>query len=166
MKTKTKDILTLIKEAKLDWVNPDINSTNFPPEEIRGKLEVLHFGTALSTEEAIKEIKSKGYEPANLYELVSYVKDWNEENDVIALGSVFVNPGGDRCSPYLDRGDAERNLRLTWHDNDWDVHCRFLVVRKSGISPSDSSPASLDSLTLDRAIEICKENGLKIIKEL
>jgi len=122
---------TLIKNGKFNYVNTDITAKNFPAPKKLGKVELINFKRNISSEEAIKEMDKKGMRPANLYELLVFAeKEWNGKDWVVALGSVWRGPYGDRYVPYLYWRD-ERFLSLRWYDGDWDDYWRFLAVRKS-----------------------------------
>lgn len=137
MNTKIPKLSTLIESKKFDWVNSNITDTLFPaPKEIKNDFKVFHFNKYVSSEDAVKEMEKEGFRPANIYELLSW-KDWNGEDTVVALGSVG-RVGGDRNVPHLGRDGSRRYLALRWWANDGGAHCRFLGVRKSSLSNSDT----------------------------
>lgn len=157
---KLKTLKEVIKSCKFDWVNPNIE-TNFSSEPIREGTKVFHFNRLISSEDAIKEMKKEGYEPANLSELLQYAQQnrWKDEQ-VVALGSV-AEVYGDRDAACLCVDGRGRSLRLFWWGDDWSAGCRFLAVRSS-VSPT----LELDSLSLVSAIKMVKEAGYKIFKEI
>lgn len=162
MKTKVKTLERLIKARKFDWVNPDITSANFPPQEIRKDFKLFHFDRVMTSKEAIAEMKKEGYEPANIYELLNW-KDWNGKDFVVALGSGWRDPHGRRRVPYLGLWLGERKLNLSWLDDRWFARCRFLAVRAL---PSDSLETSTSTLTLEEAINKVKSAGYEVYKKL
>lgn len=130
------DLPSLITACHLDWFNKDILSYRREDQPLAelGETEVLHFGRAISTAGAEKEIVKRGYRRATVEELLDRgTKDPDEQRryPIIALGSVFVDPrSGYRFSPYLSVLGSLRLLRLDYRDHDWSAYCRFLVVRK------------------------------------
>ena len=151
----------LIKKHKFDWVNSNITSAHFPDSGERGKdYKLFHFDKQISSEDVIKEIEKENYRPCNLYELLEW-KDWNGEDTVVALGSVWRDFGGSRRVACLYSGDSERRLSLGVWDGDWDGYYRFLAVRKSGtptLVPSDNVLERLADL------EIFKSKVEKVLK--
>ena len=66
-------------------------------------------------------------------ELLEYAKiGWNNEN-VVALGSVWQGWGGGREVPVLGLDGDGRSLDLHWFDDDWGGPCRFAGVRNSSL---------------------------------
>src|SRR3989344_871017 len=107
-----------IKAGKYDWVNENITREHFPKTR-EGKKEVavalLHFGKAISSDEAFAEIKKQGCRAAVLEELLALgaaQPELQRQFPIIALGSVWSGPGGLRFVPGLGRDDAKRRLRL------------------------------------------------------
>lgn len=136
---------------RFTYVNSDIKKGLFPlvdvPENIEYK--VFKFGEGIQSEMAIMEMKDKGYEPATFSELLAW-PDWNEEDIIVALGSVG-EVHGDRRVPYLRARGSERRLGLDWWGFSWHSACRFLGVRNWSLKTSDPlNPAldPLDALTL------------------
>lgn len=125
-----------IKLGKYDWMNDNITQKNFPTER-KGKAEVvvelIHFNRYFSSEEALKELDRMGYRPAELMELLAFGEKYSEvqrEFPIVALASVWQNPGGHRSVPCLDGHGSGRGLDLNWLEDDWDGHWRFAAVRK------------------------------------
>lgn len=145
------------------YVNSSIED-NFTLEEPRNsEYKIFKFDKIVTSEEVIEEIKKEGYLPATLSELLTYkgIEDW-----LIALGSVG-KVDGDRYVPYLDGSVSERGLDLRWWGRDWDGNCRFLAVRNLELSPSEPLENELstsETLTLEQAIEVCKQAGLSVTK--
>lgn len=121
----------LIKARKFDWVNPDITDKQFPtPDRPWNDYKLFPpFEESVSSEEAVKRMQAEGYEPANSHELLLW-DGWNEQDTVVALGSV-AEVGGRRGVLYLNRNGSKRDLRLSWWGYDWLARYRFLAVRKS-----------------------------------
>ena len=148
---------SLIKKWKFDYVDSDIEK-HFTLEEVRSKeYKLFHFDRYISSEDAIKEMAKEGFLPANLAELLSW-KEWNEEDCVIALGSVaWVY--GDRRVPYLGRDDSERRLSLSWFDRGWNGNYRFLAVKFG--SKKDKMIES-DYENCKHEVNYCPDCGQKI----
>ncbi|MBI3589295.1 MAG: hypothetical protein HY093_02680 [Candidatus Liptonbacteria bacterium] len=50
-------------------------------------------------------------------------------DDILNIGSRWQNSNGNWNVPYLNRNDAERDLRLRWVDDGWGGFYRFAAVR-------------------------------------
>ncbi len=139
---KQKSLISLISSLKLDWVNSDITEEHFPiqPEDNDSKKEykVFNFGT-VSSEDAIAGMEKEDFRPATLREQLTWAKDnWDRKSWIVALGSRWLDPGGDTHVPVLLRNVAKCRLDLYWFRNDWLGHYSFLGVRKSSVSESKS----------------------------
>jgi len=157
MKTKEQSLKSLIDEWKFDYVNFNI-LTNFSlPERKYTDYKLFHFDREISSEDAIKEIEKEGYLPANIIELLSW-KEWNEKDNVVALGSVAKLRDG-RHVVYLGRRGLGRNLSLDWFGCGWDCDDRFLAVRNLNLKNSDTLNSSL-SLKHFVACPHCREELL------
>ncbi len=125
-----------IKAGKYDWFNNDITSSHFPSEETGIKevpLDLIHFGKDKTTDEVLSELDKTGMRPVTLKELLALSEkhpDLQREFPIIALGSVWQDPGGGRCCADLDGSGSERGLGLCWVGGRWDDGCRFAAVRK------------------------------------
>ncbi|PIR97979.1 MAG: hypothetical protein COT89_01875 [Candidatus Colwellbacteria bacterium CG10_big_fil_rev_8_21_14_0_10_42_22] len=126
----------MVKAGRYDWVNDYITSRNFPTKK-KGKkqvvVELIHLNRSVSTDDALKELDKMGMRPAELHELLALGQMYPElqrEFPVVALGSVWQNPNGNRYVSYLSRDDSERNLYLDWFEVDWYGFFRFAAVRK------------------------------------
>ena len=149
MKTVT-NLSQLIKKNKFDYINSNITDSLFPaPIELRTDYKLFHFDKNLSFDDAVKEMQKEGYEPANIYELLSWNK-WNGKDWIVALGSV-VKVGDGRSVPCLGEGDSGRSLHLPWWGGGWGARYRFLAVRNL----SSDVPLDLESRVqaLEKEIE-------------
>ena len=131
-----KRLSAMIKAGKYDWVNSDITEKNFPPTREEGvqpvTLELIHFDRAISSEDALAELDTMGFRPANLEELLAFGAKYSEEQrkyPIVALGSVWRRLG-DRYVPILWDDSNGRRLRLRWFAGAWYSGYRFLAVRK------------------------------------
>ena len=127
-----------IKAGKYDWSNSDITSGHFPTKHCPGseegvKIELVHFGKNMNTEDVLSELSKKGLRPAELHELLVLGEkhsDLQREFPIVALGSVWQHPYGFRNCADLYRLGSGRYLHLRWIGHRWDDDCRFAAVRK------------------------------------
>lgn len=126
-----------IKAGKYDWSNEDITSSHFPSEEAGTKevsINLIHFGRDReTTDEVISKLDKTGMRPATLKELLAFSEkypDIQREFSIIALGSIWRIPSGDRRCAYLSRGGSKRYLSLSWLGCRWSGDYRFAAVRK------------------------------------
>ncbi len=129
-------LAVMIKAGKYDWVNNDITAEHFPVTgsgKTEVNVELVHLNKSVSSEAVLAHMEANGLRPATLAELLAFGAKYTEiqiEFPVIALGSSWVDSGGDRGVPGLVRRDSERGLDLGWFDGDWGGYGRFLAVRK------------------------------------
>jgi hypothetical protein len=126
----------MIEAGKYDYRNDNITVDNFPitgEGKVTSQLVLVHFNRDISSEDAVKEMAQMGLEPAKTEHLLAYgAQHWKRDPElVVALGSSWVDPDGDRSVPCLDGSYEDRRLSLRWWDDDWDDYWRFLAVRKS-----------------------------------
>ncbi len=96
-------------------------------------LELIHFNRVISTLDARREIKKRGLVPAGIEHLLALgAKHPNlqKEFPIVALGSVWQDPSGNRGAACLYGWRGTRELSLYWRDDAWRRGCRFLVVGK------------------------------------
>jgi len=127
----------MIKVGKYDWFNDDITAEHFPIKG-NGKDEVdfqlVHLNKSASSEEVLLHMEKNNLRPATLAELLAFGAKYPEiqrEFPICALGSSWVDRGGDRRVPCLGRSGSGRLLGLGWFDGDWHGGYRFLAVRKA-----------------------------------
>ena len=132
-----RSLADMIKACKYNWVNNDINSKHFPLKG-KGKHELsaalFYLDRYIESDDVITEMDKQGYRPATIEELLALDEkypDLQKEFLIIALGSVWRRPSGDRDVPCLRWNGSERGLDLYWFDGkryvaDW----RFLAIRK------------------------------------
>jgi hypothetical protein len=132
----SKSLAEMIKAGHYGWVNDAIVADHFPVQgEGQNEVEValFHFNRNISSDDAIAEMEKAGYRPARIEELLALgasQPELQKEFPIVALGSVWQDPDGDRDVPYLFCGDAKRGLDLRWFESDWGVLYRFAAVRK------------------------------------
>lgn len=137
-KPAVRTLAGMIVAGRYDRVHPDITEERFPvrPESFTAEgSKFFHFDRIMTTAEVEAAIRSEGYEPASIERLLAYGASHPEEQrkyPIVALGSSWVDPDGDRSAPYLGGYDRERSVDLHWGDpgDQWDEHCRFLASRK------------------------------------
>lgn len=131
-----ESVETLVKRGKYDWANDDITSKNFPTTRTgtaEVELHLVHLNRLVSTEEALRELDQMGFRSAELKELLvpgAEMPNLQKRFPVVALGSVWRAPGGDRCCACLDWDAVRRGLNLRWFESSWDEDFRFAAVRK------------------------------------
>ena len=126
----------MIEAGKYDCWNDSITAENFPIEgngTVNTEVVLVHFDRDISSENAIKKMEQMGLEPAKTEHLLAYgALAWQRDPKlIVALGSSWVSPGGDRDVPCLDGYFGDRRLDLYWFGGDWYDGWRFLAVRKS-----------------------------------
>ena len=125
-----------IKAGKYDWKSDGITSEHFSSQETgmaEVAVELFHFSKDMETEGVLKEMEKKGYRPATLKELLAFGEkypDLQRKFPIIAFGSVWQVPRGDRCCACLDGYASTRALFLGWVVDGWRGDCRFAAVRK------------------------------------
>jgi len=126
--------------GEFDLASSDINDKHFPPEH-GGMASVVLVPLALhrdvedsiSNKEVEHRLAVQGFRPATDRELRAFAKanpEFQRQFPVVALGSSWLDPYGNRKVPYLDDWDGKRVLSLHWLGGDWNSRWRFLAVRK------------------------------------
>ncbi len=129
-------IESLVQSGGYDWKNNDANDRNFPnfrDHKSTVDVQLIHFNRVISTEDALSELDRRGLKPVDLHTLLSLgakYPDLQRQFSIVALGSVWQSPFGDRCIPYLSVYGSRRNLNLSLVDGGWDAICRFAAFRK------------------------------------
>lgn len=125
--------------------------------------------------------ESKGYEvveKAHPSLLINAMKELTEDKltemgipsyvDIVlptSEDSLFPGGGG-LCFLGARRFVGGRELILYYVDGEWDGFYAFLLRRRLNSPSSPETLGDLDSLTLEKAIQICKYNGLEVIKKM
>ena len=125
-----------VKAGKYDWANDSINAKHFP-SQTKGMAEVeiilVKFEKDMESDDVVKQLDEQGLRPAELEELLAFGEKYSDVQrnfPVVALGSVWQNPYGNRYVPDLFGGTGERWLGLDWWSLRWNSYCRFAAVRK------------------------------------
>ncbi len=160
----------LLKPLNLDWVNPDINSQNFPYVEMpKGNLELFILKEAMTGLEIEKKVIEQGLRLATIHELLIWLKDNPKEVGwFFALGSRWTDPSGRVDVPYAYVLGADRGFFLYWFAYRFYSFNRVLVSRP-GKSPLDSgtlgSSELLDtSARLETDKEVLNDIGFRLNK--
>jgi len=130
----TETITDLLAAGRYDWTNDDITDEHYPQEKSGDEevaIELVHIGHAVSSEDAIKELKMRGLRPANVAEILAFgtaYPDVQPKCPVISLGQGWHNPG-DYGVVYLSGSGAKWRVDLSWFENDWSRLCCFAGVR-------------------------------------
>ncbi len=134
---ETKTVDELVKVGKFDWLNNNITSANFPNPAGgttgNQELALFHFGKAMSSDAASAEMDKEGYEPATIWDLLAFAKkepNLQRQFPIVALKSIWRDPGRGRLVPYLCGDAVDRRLDLDCLGVDWGDRYRFLARRK------------------------------------
>lgn len=129
-----RSIADSLKAGKYDWKNDNLTDANFPSKE-KGECEVefglFHFNKTISSDDAIAKMKTEGFRPATIRELLAYGEknpEVQREFTIVALGSV-ARLDGHRGVGFLGWGFSGRFADLFCCDGVWDGGYRFLAVR-------------------------------------
>jgi hypothetical protein len=118
----------------LSHLNAHVNEENFPVTPVDPDLEVtlIEANGWSDYDEAMHEITRRGLRPATLDELCVYATQPDDRFRllrIIALGSIWVVPDGDRAVPMLDQDGSERWIGVSWLSQNWRPSYHFLAVR-------------------------------------
>lgn len=149
----TRSLAEMIVAGRYDWANSDINGKNFPierpelvaqtgkgpyrtPEPTTGsivELVLIHLDRVVSTADVLRYFHENNLRPGDLPTLLALAESnpgLQQEFPIIALGSSWVNPHGNRNVPCLWDVDVGRELNLHRCGSEWDSYYRFLAVSK------------------------------------
>lgn len=170
MKTKKPNIKDLLKGYS--YINSNITEKNYPlPKSIDlTGVKIIRMGKSFSSQEALDRIKAEGYRPATIWELAG----WKQENEAelkgksewyLAFGSTDFVAGGYRRVPSVYAlSDGDFGFELGYFVDVWGGN-GCLVCFCDNTLKSSNLEKSESTLTLESAIEICKENGLEVYKK-
>lgn len=126
----------LVKIGRYELTDQCITSKDFPTKRTGTAeilMEIIHFNRYISTDEVLHELDKMGYRPAELHELLAFGENYPDiqrDFPIIALGSIWQFPFGERYVPFLFIYTSKRCLGLDLVDGDWYEVCRFAAVRK------------------------------------
>lgn len=132
---RTMTLGSLIKAGKYGFVDSDITEANFPMPEgftLGTEPKLFHFNPSISSENAILEMKKKGYRPATIWDLLNFGAknpELQEQFPIVALGSATLIVDR-RYVAYIHRSGKGPYIELFWFGREWDDDFRFLAVRK------------------------------------
>jgi hypothetical protein len=144
------------------YVDEDIVDSIVPCEF--QELEFFKLSRYVTNEELSKEYETKGLVPISPYALALYDEKYPKKMDEMGyVGTSWKNSSGEWCFAAFNHWFDGRFVRVYRYDRDWYDSWWFAGLRKT----SDIEPKpSLEPMSLETAIKICKENGLKVIKEI
>lgn len=128
---KESSLERLISAGNFAYIHPNIIEENFP--DVGTDLQepkVYQFDKYVSSDYVIERMDKDGYRPANLRELLIWMKNWNGRDWVVALGQ-SCGLDGSRRVLYLCGWGGRRALDLRCLEVDWCAYYRFLAFRKS-----------------------------------
>ncbi len=106
-------------------------------------------------------------------QIIEFCKNYKDllRKDGYATFFLFKNKGEFFVARVGFGGDGRLEVGVSPFSSDgvWGAECQYLVVSPqldSESLSSEKSLESLDTLTLDTAIKICKEDGLEVIKKM
>lgn len=132
----SRNLPEMTKAGRYDFASEYITAENFPViGEGKAELEIVlvHFDREMESDDVLAEFEKLGLRAITLPELLAFGETHPEvqrEFPIVALGSVWADPNGDRRVPYLGRWYGLRRLRLYWFESGWRDGCRFGAVRK------------------------------------
>jgi len=126
-------------KTQFSWVNDFyneadfkvINICNWEPREL--EFVYVHLDRISSTEEVLAKMERRNLRPAIYEEGLGFAKAHPDEQrkfPIVMLGSVCVDPNGDRSVACLDKANGGRYLNLFMVEGGWGGYCRFLAVSK------------------------------------
>lgn len=120
------------------YINSDVTLEHFPMKG-QGKRQIevtlFHFNRLISSDNAIAEMATEGFRPAEPEELINLSaqhpgQDLQKELPIVAINSPWQYPNGPQCVVCLIRRDAGRGLELHWLKDDLHVGWHFAAVCK------------------------------------
>jgi len=125
------------------------------PSKIKGNVEIFKLDKYISDDDLEKEYESRGLIPADPYSMLDF---WDGEK---YLGTHWKDTKGNWCYATFYRWNDKRKVFVDRDGVGWDGYWWFAGVRRYEIKTSDTKNY-LETLTLEKAIDICKENGLVV----
>lgn len=116
------------------WKSRLITEDNFPHTERGTKsfsLELVHFGSAQTTESVLAELRRSDLRPANLQELLAIGEQFPEAHEpffIVALGSTWVHGSGKCYVPCLEWQVPKRRIFLRTVVADWCATSYFAAI--------------------------------------
>lgn len=128
----------LFRDGRYDYVNSEITNSNFPTSAVGSQnlyVDVMAFNRRINSEEVVEELDRLGFRPATIHELLTFgaqYPDFQDDYNLVALGSPFQDRGGELRAPYLNRIGSARYFccSLVKWSGDWTLDWQFAAVRK------------------------------------
>lgn len=162
MKKSKYNLEKIISEKDWYYKNSNITSANFPvPEIIETKNpQIIKIKKYTSSEDCLALIKSKGFRPANIYELAIFANECLEQfpdntvSSFIAFGTKYIDSDGRHRVPYVYRySDGDWGFNLGCFEFGWDSgHCLLCFCDQTLNPQTLNAPESFDSLTLESRV--------------
>lgn len=166
MKTKsTQQLLDSTKRKQ--YIDKDVLKT--APEAEEGTVEFFKLGKYLSDDELEAEYISRDLIPAPIANIAQYDLEHPEKMDEMKyVGSHWKNGTHWNFVTFRRWYDGERRVFVRRYHGVWRDDWWFAGLRKIDLGTSDLSPKHSDTLdlALADAIEVVKEAGYKIYKEM
>ena len=127
------DLMKMIEQVGFSHFGPHITPRNFEVKgegEVEVDLEVVHFDRKVTTEEVLTHFREHGLLPAKIEHLLAFAAA-NPDRDsypIVALGSIWKHYSGGKGITYLIGKPGSRALCVTWTDDPFLKHFRFLAV--------------------------------------
>jgi hypothetical protein len=131
-----KTLAEMARAGEYNYANENITADNFPVKgsgQVPLEIVLVHYAKDMESEDVLADLDKMGLRAARIEELLAFGathKDVQRQFPIIALGSVWTRPLGNRDVPYLGHWFDERGLDLDIFGNRWNDHCRFAAVRK------------------------------------
>ena len=124
----------MIEKVGFSHFSPHITPGNF---EVKGEgkvevdLQLVHLDRKVTTEEVLEHLKEQGLLPAKIEHLLAFAAANHDRGSypIVALGSIWKHYSGGKGITYLIGKPGSRALCVTWTDDPFLEHFRFLAVR-------------------------------------
>jgi len=130
-------LAAMIRKAGFNgYVNPDIITKHFSimgEGEVGAVIELVHCNRGMTNAEVTTELDQRGLRDATLPELLALSEKFpnlQRQFPIVARGSAWRGPSGNRSVPFLWGSCGKRSLYLGYLDYKWDALHRFAGVRK------------------------------------
>ncbi len=126
-----------IADGNYSWRNSNIKNENFPiPQKMIGKkvdvvAKIFYFNRKIHFKTAIYEMKTAGYRPANLMELLTLkiLLLKLQQLPIVALGSVWSFRRHCQLCPNI--GCSGQDLFLSFYEIEFDPYWHFLGIKNN-----------------------------------
>lgn len=123
-------------------------------------------GTYITNNQLEKEYLNRNLMPCTIDVLLEYDATHRENLDEMKyVGTQWKDTDGKWCFATFIRWSVERSVDVDRSGGDWNDDWWFAGLRKSDLKTSDTKN-SLDTLSLESAIELIKKEGYVIYKPI